>query len=209
MRPDPPISTLAPPPTTKPTSPDAPTYSPAQRALRQAGGWREHAPGQHASRAHADIYADGVDGAVIVLRRRRRQARRIGALHRLVADEDKPDVRIDFAFKRTDLRPRLLTLGGAGRENITISASVASNDSERCIIFGSLLPNRKEYYGPIARCTSANACSHAVLSPAASAVRARAMPWPTASTVCGKRRGADDACSERVAWSNGPAAPQG
>ena len=44
-----------------------------ERALRDAGGRREHSPSEDAARANANIDADRVDRAVVVLRRRRGQ----------------------------------------------------------------------------------------------------------------------------------------
>src|SRR5262249_7889658 len=56
-----------------------------KRTRRQTFRRRKHAPAQDAAGAHADIDAHGIDRAVVILRRRRGEARRIGAFHRLMA----------------------------------------------------------------------------------------------------------------------------
>src|SRR5262249_15128466 len=77
-----------------------------ERARGNASGWRKHKPTQHAARAEADADTHGVKRAVITLRWALPGARLIDASHRLVADEDEPDVRINVAVKRADLSPR-------------------------------------------------------------------------------------------------------
>jgi hypothetical protein len=88
-----------------------------QSAGRYPGCRRKNRPAQHAPGAEADAQADRVEGAVVRLRRHLRQRARglsINALHWLMADDDKSDVRIDSAGQCADLRPRLCG-GGHGK----------------------------------------------------------------------------------------------
>src|SRR5262245_2601014 len=88
-----------------------------QSAGRYSGCRRENRPAQHAPGAEADTQADRVEGAVVRLRWHLRQRARglsINALHWLMADDDKSDVRIDSAGQCADLRPGLCG-GGHGK----------------------------------------------------------------------------------------------
>src|ERR1700733_5499896 len=84
--------------------------------MRKPSGLAENRPGEPAALGHTDIQTNGVDRALIGLRRTRNRPER--AFHRLMAEDDEADAGIEPAPEHTGLGPgRRLGISRRGHQS--------------------------------------------------------------------------------------------
>src|SRR5262249_2011576 len=105
---EPPMRTLAPAPKTDTDIAGGADVFARKRASRQADGWCEDCPAENATCADPDVDTDGIEGALIGLRRQA-STRGKPALHRLMTSYDEADARIELAGEHSGLCPRSLS----------------------------------------------------------------------------------------------------